>query len=160
MTGTPAPTERSRQRRSRVLVAGGAGLCAGLALSGCSDFRRAAALDGGGVNVESPVAPAVLAATRARLVTPRFSDIPPAPRNTPPPAAFRARIDQQVAARTSLERWADAHPAPTADAEGFAARGRAGAALGGAAPADGAAAAADAYAARMRAAAVPPPPPS
>ena len=140
---------------SRLAVAG----LAAAGLAGCADLRRATGFDAGDVNVESPVAPAAVAATRARLVTPRLSEIPPAPLNVPSPALIKGRVGGQVADRQSLDAWIAAHPAMHDDTEGFAETGRSVAAQGGVAPATDHTPAADAWAARVRADAAPPPPP-
>lgn len=129
-----------------------------LAVDGCADLRHASGPVADGVNVESPVAPAVLAATRARLVTPSFRDVPPAPRNTPSPAALKARVEAQVAERERLDSWIAAHPAGGGDQQGFLSASRAAASQGGQAPAADDTATAEAWAAQTRRAAAPPPP--
>lgn len=137
----------------------GAALLAGGLLAGCADLKRATGFNAGEINVESPVAPAAVAATQARLVTPRFAEIPPAPLNAPSPALVRSRVVGQVAQRQTLDAWVAAHPQMHDDTEDFADAGRSTAAQGGAAPAVDRTPAADAWAARARAEAVPPPPP-
>lgn len=150
MSRTHIPAGWSRAGLAALAAAG---------LAGCADLRRATGFDAGDINVESPVAPAALAATRARLVTPRFSEIPPTPLNAPSPALIKSRVGGQVADRQALEAWIAAHPQMTGDIEGFADAGRSAAAQGGAAPATDHTPAADAWAARARAEAAPPPPP-
>ncbi len=133
-------------------------LGAALGVSGCADLRHASGPVADGVNVESPVAPAVLAATRARLVTPSFRDVPPAPRNTPSPAALKARVEAQVAERDRLDGWIAVHPAGGSDQAGFLSTSRAAASQGGEAPVADQTPTAEAWAAQTRRAAAPPPP--
>ena len=126
--------------------------------SACVDVRRALAPEG--VNVESPVAPAALVASRAALRTPRFSEVPPAPQDAPPAPVFKNRVAAEAAQRRRVEGWIDAHPPFVGDSDAFADRGHALAARGGEAPAVDQTAVAEAFAARVRAVAKPPPPPS
>ena len=136
-------------------------LCMGLlSLGGCVDLRRATALGPGGVNVESPVAPQVLAASRARLTPPRFSEVPPAPIDVRPAPVFKAAVNGQVGERRRLLGWVAANPPLTSGTESFAERNRRVAATGGAPPPLDQSAATEAFAAKVREAAKPPPPPS
>lgn len=129
-----------------------------LGASACVDVRRALAPEG--VNVESPVAPAALAASHAALRTPRFSEVPPAPQDVPPAPVFKARVAAEAAQRRRVEGWVDGHPPLVDDTDTFVDRGHVLAARGGEAPAADHSPEAEAFAARVRAVAKPPPPPS
>lgn len=153
MTGTSGKRERWRV----AVRVGVAALVPALAASACVDVRRA--LGPEGVNVESPVAPAALAASRASLRTPRFTEVPPAPQDTPPAPVFKARVAAQAVQRRRVEGWVVDHPPHVDDTDAFADQGRRLAARGGDAPAVDQSSAAEAFAARVRAVAKPPPPP-
>lgn len=154
MSGTPSAAVRSRHLAAVCAIAA-AGLCA----AACADVGRALTFGGNEVNVESPVAPAAIAATRVSYVTPRFTEVPPKPINAPSPGQIKQRVQGQEAERATLDRWVARHPQMTGDTEGFADTGRAQAAKGGSAPVEDRSAAAEAWAAQVRAAAAPPPPP-
>jgi hypothetical protein len=88
-------------------------LAGGTALSGCADFARATAdLRPAAVNVESPVAPAVLAAQTAPVAYPRFADIPLAPPAADNRTAFEWRRTVQTLSRDGgdVTAWAQANP--------------------------------------------------
>ncbi len=154
MSGTPSPAVRSRR-----LVAACAIAAASLSATGCADVGRVMTFGGNDINIESPVAPAAIAATKVRYVTPRFSEIPPKPLNAPSPGLIKRRVQGQEAERATLDAWVDAHPPMTGNTEGFASTSRATAQKGGAAPVQDNTAAAEAWAAQVRASAAPPPPP-
>ena len=120
---------------------------------------RALTFGGNDINIESPVAPAAIAATKVRYVTPRFTEIPPKPINAPSPGLIKRRVQGQVAERSTLEGWVADHPQMAANTEGFVSTSRTAADKGGAAPVLDNTAAADAWAAQVRASAVAPPPP-
>ena len=157
MSGTSPKRERWRAAAGRAKAALVLAPALALGLSGCVDVRRALAPEG--VNVESPVAPAALAASRAALRTPRFSEVPPVPQDVPPAPVFKARVAAEAVQGRRLEGWVAEHPPYTSDTDAFADRGRRQASKGGDAPAEDRSAAAEAFAARVRAVAKPPPPP-
>ena len=140
----------------------GLALCAGLTASGCADLARVSTLAPDPVDATSAVAQQVRAASAADYARPRFRDIPPAPADVRPAAAWRGAVNQTVQAGSALTAWVAANPTTIAagDAENFAEGQRASIPANerGAPPSDPAGT--EAFAARLRAMAAPPPPPN
>lgn len=129
-------------------------------LGACSALSGAASYGPASVDARSSAAEAVTAAGHARHPYPDLRRLPKPPPLTPP-AAYAARAQEQRTARSGLQRWVAANPAEASDTEAYAGAQR-GRVLDPAreAPSDNQAARSEAWAARLRQAAKPPPPPS
>ena len=141
--------------RTAVWVLGVAGL-AGCAGSGTVSRLASDAVDPASANAE-----AVREAAAHPQPYPDLKRLPAVPRDVRPPSAFGVQASALEKDRSGLQAWAAAHPALTGDTDAYAesARGRGRDPIG-AAPAPDQAQRSDAWAARLREAAKPPPPPS
>jgi hypothetical protein len=122
LNGIQAFMSLENRTRARALLVVTALL--GLGSTGCADLRRAASLDPGGVNPESPIAERAVAASRARLTSPRFSDIPAQPKNVRAASAFKGQVVQMVDARRGMNAQTAALPPAQTGTEAFATRYR------------------------------------
>ncbi len=132
---------------------------AGIALCGCADFSRATRLIPAPVNPESPIAPAAIAASRENYAYPRFSQVPPRPKDLPTPAQLKTTVVGVAHERRDVIGWTGANPAMVGDTDSYAAKQKTELAPEMIQPVDPAhAGAMEAYAAKQREAAAPPPP--
>lgn len=112
------------------------------------------------VDASSPIAGDVTSAARANLAFPKFAEIPAAPTDMRTPSDWRKAVVVMLRDKAVIETLAEANPASLFDAEGFAKKARARAAVkpGDATPAmtreDS-----EAFAKALRERATPPPPP-
>ena len=136
---------------------------ASLVLGGCADLARVTRLRPDPVDPTSPVAGRVGEASRAKVATPRFRDVPPLPTGVRPASSFKTAVASSNKAGDDLAAWVAANPSglpqDAAASEAFAADQRA------RIPADQRAGVlepvgTEEYAARLRALATPPPPPN
>ena len=145
-------------RREVFRLALAAGAC--LTVCGCADIGRLSSLGPAPVDKTSAVAAKVTTAASNAYPTPSFKDVPKAPTDVRPAAAYRTAVAEAKSARGPLETWVADHPQMTFGTEQYADAARASIPAGERdAPPSDAAAAAEAYAARLRAEAAPPPPP-
>jgi hypothetical protein len=117
----------------------------------------------GPINAASPAAPDIVAAERTPGPYPKFSQVPPVPKDVRPAAAWRAAVADALALkrRTQLEAGAIPFVLTGGDTEAWAAAERAKIpASEMAAPAADESQQAEAFAAAERARATPPPPPN
>jgi hypothetical protein len=122
LNGIQAFMSLEKRTRARALLVVTALL--GLGSAGCADLRRAASLDPGGVNPESPIAEQAVAASRAKLTSPRFSDIPAQPKDVRPASTFKGQVVQMVDARRGMNAATAALPPAQTGTEAFATRYR------------------------------------
>jgi hypothetical protein len=134
----------------------GAGLGAALLLCGCASHNPFATAP---VDPTSPVAAEIAAKARANKDYPAFSEIPAAPADVRPLAAWAVSVNEVVSAGARLEQETAPHTwtLEASDTARFAARARTEAGPQGAEQSTSAAS--EAFAREIRERATPPPPP-
>lgn len=99
----------------------GVALAAVLSLGACADLTRVVQGSDYAVNPESPVAPAVVAASNANPPYPRLDKVPPVPTDIRPAAAYKDAVIQEIEARRAMKRLAAALETPPPDTGAFVA---------------------------------------
>jgi hypothetical protein len=134
-----------------------AGLAAGAA--GCALPGKTHGSSGLSVDPHSEVAQHVAYASSHPGPYPKFSQIPPLPRDVRPPSAYRAAVLDMTARRQALEGQTAALPPPETDAEDVAGDLRSRLPNNEPPPAEDAQQQTEAYGRALRERATPPPPP-